>query len=65
MAVQTRTFTGADVSLFHIAARVYSDALLWNIIASANGLSDYMIVGTVQLIIPPKPPSDNGGLPSL
>jgi len=65
MTIQTKTFTGADTSLFHIASRIYGDALLWNVIAAANGLDDYMITGTVQLIIPPQPPSDNGGLPQL
>jgi hypothetical protein len=65
MTVRTKTFTGADTSLFHIASREYKNALLWNIIADANDLDDYIITGTVQLIIPPKPPSDNGGLPQL
>lgn len=63
MAIQRQIFTGADVSLFHIAARQYNNALLWTIIADANDLGDYMITGTVELIIPPKPPSDNNGLP--
>lgn len=60
-----QTFTGADVSLYHIAARLYGNALLGVIIAEANSLSDYMITGTVELIIPPQPPTDNGGLPTL
>lgn len=60
-----KTFTGADISLFHIAAREYGDALLWVLIAAANNLSDPMITGTLQLVIPPKPPAVNGGIPSL
>jgi hypothetical protein len=59
----TKTFTGADRTLYHIAAREYSNALLWYIIAAANGLSDPVITGTMQLVIPPKPPSDNDGVP--
>ena len=61
----TKTFTGADRTLFHIAAREYGNALLWAVIASANDLSDPIISGTVQLVIPPKPSTDNGGLPAV
>ncbi len=59
------TFTGADVSLYHVAARRYGDPLLWILIAEANDMLDPLITGTVQLVIPPKPSSNNGGIPSL
>lgn len=59
----TKTFTGADISLMHIAAREMNDALQWYRIAQANGLSDYMITGTVTLIIPTPDSSLSGGIP--
>lgn len=59
----TKTYSGADVSLFHIAAREYGDPLSWYQIAAANGLTDPMITGTVDLIIPTKDPAPATGLP--
>jgi hypothetical protein len=58
-----RTFTGADVSLMHIAARLMGDATLWYTIAQANDLSDYMVTGTVTLVIPTPDPTLSGGIP--
>lgn len=58
-----QTFTGADISLMHIAARLMNDAQQWYRIAEANGLSDYMITGTVTLIIPTPDPTLTGGIP--
>lgn len=63
MARQTKTFTGADGTLFHIAARLYGDATEWIRIAQANGIIDPMIVGTVTLVIPSKPQTQSGGIP--
>lgn len=60
---QRQIFTGADVSLFHIASRTYGDALMAVYIALANGMTDYMITGSVSLVIPPKPLGNNGGNP--
>jgi hypothetical protein len=65
MAQTTQTFTGADRTLFHIAARLLGDPLAWYRIAQANGLSDYIIVGTVELVIPDPDPTPATGVPSL
>lgn len=64
MARQTLNFTGADGTLFHVAARLYGDATEWIRIAQANGVSDPTIVGTVTLIIPDKPQTPSGGIPN-
>lgn len=59
-----KTFSGADVSLFHVAAREYGNPLAWFRIASANGLVDPMITGSVDLIVPNADPTPPTGLPS-
>jgi nucleoid-associated protein YgaU len=59
----TKTFTGADGTLFHIALNELGDALQWYRIAEANGLSDPMITGTVELVIPEADPTTTGGIP--
>ena len=46
------TVTVVNTTLFHVAALYLGDATLWNLIANANGLSDPLIVGTVQLVLP-------------
>ena len=47
------TLTIAGGNLMKIAARLYGDATQWNRIAAANGLWDFIITGTVTLVIPP------------
>lgn len=64
MARQTLTFTGADGTLFHVAARLYGDAMEWIRIAQANGVSDPTIIGTITLTIPDKPQTPSGGIPN-
>lgn len=58
-----QTFTGADISLMHIAARLMGDPQQWYRIAQANNLSDYMITGTVTLTIPTANATLTGGIP--
>lgn len=58
-----KTFTGADGTLFHIAARELGDATEWIRIAQANGISDPRIVGAVTLTIPDPIPTKTGGIP--
>lgn len=41
-----------STTLFHLAARLYGDARLWQRIATANGLSDPMVEGLTLLVIP-------------
>jgi hypothetical protein len=60
---KTYIFTRADVSLFHIAARLMLDPLQWYRIADANKLQDPMIYGTVNLVIPDADPTTTGGVP--
>jgi nucleoid-associated protein YgaU len=62
---KTITVTGADRTLFHVAARQLGDATEWVRIADANGISDPMITGTVTLTIPDPTPVKSGGIPSL
>jgi len=64
MATVTKTYTGADVDLFHIALREYGDPLQWYRLAQANGLLDTVIAGTVQLTIPQPDPTNTGGVPA-
>lgn len=64
MAVTTKTFTGADVDLFHIAVSIYGDPLQWYRLAQANRLSDTVITGTVQLAVPQADPTNTGGVPA-
>lgn len=59
-----RTFTGVDQTLFHVAMREYGNALSWYRIARANNLSDYTIVGTVELVIPGPDPTPPTGVPT-
>jgi nucleoid-associated protein YgaU len=53
------TMTIAGGNLFRIAAQVYGDSSQWNRIAAANGLWDFIVTGTITLIIPP--PDKNAG----
>ena len=62
---QSITVTGADRTLFHLALRYYGDATEWVRIASANGISDPMISGTMTLTIPDKSAVKTGGIPQL
>ena len=54
----------AGGNLFELAARLYGDATLANVIAQANGLSDPFLVGTVTLVIPVPDVSRAGGMPA-
>jgi hypothetical protein len=60
----------ADVSLFHVAARVWSDATAWLAIAQANsglfiagGVVDPMIYGIATITIPDWDASYSGSAP--
>jgi nucleoid-associated protein YgaU len=59
---KVKIYTGADGTLFHIAAREYGDATQWVLIAAANKISDPIISGTVTLTIPDPPPTSTGGI---
>jgi nucleoid-associated protein YgaU len=57
------TITMAGGNLFKLAAQAYGDSSQWNRIAAANGLWDFLVVGTVTLAIPPANASaGNGGI---
>ena len=58
------TVSGADVSLFHVAARELNDATQWIRIAQANGLSDPMLSAVISIFIPDINPAMTGGIPS-
>ncbi len=60
-----RRIIQAGGNLFELAARLYGDATLANIIAQANGLSDPFPQGVVTLIIPAPDASRAGGMPAL
>jgi nucleoid-associated protein YgaU len=50
-------------NLFQIAAQYLGDATQWNRIAALNGLTDFIIVGTVTLQLPPYDlNAGNGGI---
>jgi hypothetical protein len=49
-------------TLFHLAAQYYGDAAQWALIASANNMTDPMIIGNKTLLIPPLNGIDTGGI---
>lgn len=58
-----KTITVAGGNLFAIAAQELGDATQWNRIARLNGMSDPMIIGIVDLVIPPiDANAGNGGI---
>lgn len=67
---KTITLTGADISLFHVAARELGDAQQWILLAQANAGRalpvpvDPMISGIIpNFRIPDPQPAPYGGLP--
>jgi nucleoid-associated protein YgaU len=57
------TLTIAGGNLMKLAAQLYGDATQWNRIAAANGLWDFIVTGTVTLVIPPpNKAAGNGGI---
>lgn len=67
---QGQTIQTTVGNLFALAAKYYSDATLWYIIAEENmsllldenGFINPNITGNKTLIIPPKPAQSNGGI---
>lgn len=57
------TVSGAERSLYHLAAKQLGDPLQWYRIAQANGLSDPMLSGVVTLTVPGPAATDNDGVP--
>ncbi len=51
-------------NLFQLAAMYLKDATQWIRIAQANGLSDPVLNGMVELTIPPIDPTAGGGVAS-
>jgi hypothetical protein len=49
-------------NLFQLAAVYLADATQWIRIAQANGLSDPVLTGLVELTIPPVDPTAGGGV---
>jgi hypothetical protein len=68
---QTLDISPADISLFHVAARVWSDATAWLALARANpdtfisgGAIDPMIYGLATISVPDWDASFSGSAPS-
>ena len=57
---KTRTVMGGN--LYAIAAEEYGDAAQWALIAKANNLTDPVLTGTINLIIPPLNGQDTAGI---
>ena len=55
--------SGADVSLWHVAARELGDATQAYRLARINGLADPMLSGIATLVIPETDGGQSGGLP--
>jgi hypothetical protein len=53
----------AGGNLFALAARLYGDATLANMLARANGLSDPFLQGVVTLSVPAPDATQSGGMP--
>lgn len=49
-------------NLFSLAAQYYNDASQWALIAEVNNLTDPMLVGIQNLLIPPLNNQDTGGI---
>jgi hypothetical protein len=49
----TRTITAIGGNLFELAASELGSALQWINIARVNGMTDPVIIGQVEIIIPP------------
>lgn len=58
------TITVIGGNLFKIAAVYLNDATQWIRIAQANHLSDPILVGIIELNIPPIDPTAGGGIAS-
>ncbi len=57
--------SGADISLYHVAARQWGDASAWLALANANGITDPMLSGPAQqLTVPDYDPTYSGGAPT-
>ena len=56
--------TGADATLFHVAARELGDPLQAAAVAYSSGIADPWLSGIVTVAIPDAPAPDTGGLPS-
>ena len=54
----------ADTTLYHVAAERLGDATQWNRIASLNGLTDPVLRGVCELVLPPFDSAAGGGMPS-
>ena len=50
-------------NLFALAAKLYGDATLANILAQANGISDPFLQGVTTLTIPTPDTTLSGGMP--
>lgn len=57
----TKTLAVNNGSLFRVALREYGDALQWERIARASGLTDPLINGLTILKIPPRDQSQGTG----
>ena len=63
--MRTITATTADLTLFHVAAKLLKQPLAAIRIAQLSGLSDpWLGSGLVTLTIPDTPGTDTGGLPA-
>lgn len=61
-APNSQIITVVGGNLFDLAKQYYGDATQWVLIAKANNLTDPMINGSAQLIIPPWNGVDTGGI---
>ena len=57
-----RMITVAGGNLFQLAAQYLNDATQWIRIAQQNGLSDPMLNGVTNLLIPDLDPGAGGGI---
>lgn len=54
--------SGADLTLFHVAARELGDPTQWYRIGMANGLDDPLIYGVTTLTIPRQSAESTDGI---
>jgi hypothetical protein len=57
-----RNFTIVGGNLFRLAAEQLGDATQWIRIAQANNLTDPIVIGVANLVLPDKDPAAGGGV---
>ena len=61
-AIPAKVVRTGPTTLFHLAAREFSDAMQWARIAELNGVVDPWTDGVSEILLPPAPSSSKTGI---